>query len=91
MLFVNDGTGEHFLDVSALTGTDAVGDSKGVAAADYDADGALDLFVVDQSGAPHLYRNVTHARGPSLARARPHRNTIRHGCLRSRRPGDRRR
>jgi hypothetical protein len=59
MLFVNDGTGEHFLDVSALTGTDDVGDSKGVAAADYDADGALDLFVVDQSGLPHLYRNVT--------------------------------
>ena len=63
MLFLNDGTGEQFLDVSALTGTDAVGESKGVAAADYDGDGALDLFVVDQGGASHLYRNVTPREG----------------------------
>lgn len=62
MLFLNDGTGSRFLDVSALTGTDDIGESKGVAVADFDADGALDLFVVDQGGAPHLYRNVT-ARG----------------------------
>jgi enediyne biosynthesis protein E4 len=63
MLFVNDGTGGHFLDVSALTGIDDVGESKGVAAADFDADGAIDLFVVDQGGAPHLYRNVTPRSG----------------------------
>lgn len=59
MLFLNDGTGERLLDVSSLTGLDAIGDSKGVAAADYDGDGALDLFVVDQGGTPRLYRNVT--------------------------------
>ncbi|MGD9997961.1 MAG: CRTAC1 family protein [Ilumatobacteraceae bacterium] len=59
MLFLNDGTGRRFLDVSAVTGTDGIGESKGVAAADYDRDGALDLFVVDQEGEPHLYRNVT--------------------------------
>jgi hypothetical protein len=59
MLFLNDATGQRLLDVSALTGTDAIGDSKGVAAADYDVDGDLDLFVVDQGGAPHMYRNVT--------------------------------
>jgi hypothetical protein len=59
MLFLNDGTGQRFLDVSALTGTDDVGESKGVAVADFDTDGALDIFVVDQGGAPHLYRNVT--------------------------------
>lgn len=58
MLFVNDG-GERFLDVSALTGLDAAGESKGVAAADYDRDGDVDLFVVDQAGQPHLYRNDT--------------------------------
>ncbi|MBI5089208.1 MAG: VCBS repeat-containing protein [Actinobacteria bacterium] len=63
MLFLNDGTGQHFLDVSSLTGADGVGESKGVAAADYDGDGALDLFVVDQSGQPHLYRNVTPREG----------------------------
>jgi hypothetical protein len=63
MLFLNDGTGEHFLDVSAATGTDDIGESKGVAAADYDGDGLLDLFVVDQEGQPHLYRNVTPREG----------------------------
>jgi enediyne biosynthesis protein E4 len=63
MLFLNDGTGERFLDVSALTGADAIGDSKGVAAADYDGDGDIDLYVVDQGGRPHLYRNVTEHTG----------------------------
>jgi hypothetical protein len=63
MLFLNDGTGERFLDVSALTGTDGLGDSKGVAAADYDGDGDIDLYVVDQGGRPHLYRNVTEHTG----------------------------
>ena len=62
MLFVND-AGERFLDVSALTGVDAVGESKGVAVADYDRDGDVDLFVVDQAGTPHLYRNVTPREG----------------------------
>jgi hypothetical protein len=30
-----------------------------VAVADYDNDGAMDLFVVNQAGSPRLYRNVT--------------------------------
>jgi hypothetical protein len=30
-----------------------------VAFADYDGDGAIDLFVVNQAGSPRLYRNVT--------------------------------
>ena len=59
MLFLNDGTGARFLDVSALTGIDTTGESKGVAAADYDGDGDVDLYVVDQGGRPRLYRNVT--------------------------------
>lgn len=63
MLFLNDGTGMRFLDVSALTGTDAIGDSKGVAAADFDRDGDLDLLVVDQGGQTRLYRNVTEREG----------------------------
>ena len=59
MLFLNDGTGMRFLDVSALTGADDVSESKGAAFADYDNDGDMDVFVVNQAGAPRLYRNVT--------------------------------
>jgi hypothetical protein len=59
MVFLNDGTGMRFLDVSALTGADDVSESKGAAFADYDNDGDMDVFVVNQAGAPRLYRNVT--------------------------------
>jgi len=59
MLMLNDGTGEHFLDVSAVTGVDDVDESKGTAFADYDGDGLVDMFVVNQAGQPRLYRNVT--------------------------------
>jgi enediyne biosynthesis protein E4 len=61
-LFVNDGDGT-FLDVSAATGADDAGDSKGVAFADYDGDGRMDLFVVNQGGTPRLLRNVTPVDG----------------------------
>src|ERR1700716_2789348 len=57
-LFVNDGTG-NFLDVSAATGAADTGDSKGVAFADYDMDGRMDMFVVDQGGSGHLFHNIT--------------------------------
>jgi enediyne biosynthesis protein E4 len=59
MVFLNDRTGTRFLDVSALTGADDVEESKGAAWADYDNDGDMDVFVVNQSGAPRLYRNDT--------------------------------
>ena len=49
----------RFLDVSALTGADDVSESKGAAFADYDKDGDMDVFVVNQAGAPRLYRNIT--------------------------------
>jgi hypothetical protein len=62
-VFVNDGTGTRFLDVSAATGADDHGDSKGVAFADYDNDGDMDLFVVNQGGQPRLYQNVTATAG----------------------------
>ena len=57
-LYVNDGAG-RFLDVSAATGAADPGDSKGVAFADYNRDGKMDVFVVNQGGQPHLYENVT--------------------------------
>jgi hypothetical protein len=59
MVWLNDGTGMRMLDVSALTGADDIGESKGLAFADYDLDGAVDMFVVNQAGTPRLYRNVT--------------------------------
>jgi enediyne biosynthesis protein E4 len=58
-LFVNDGTGQTFLDVSAASGADDRGDSKGVAFSDYDRDGDMDMFVTNQNGSPRLLQNVT--------------------------------
>jgi hypothetical protein len=58
-VFVNAGAGEPFRDVSAATGGADAEDSKGVAFADYDGDGRMDLFVVNQGGSPRLLRNVT--------------------------------
>ncbi|MFN2468593.1 MAG: CRTAC1 family protein [Gaiellaceae bacterium] len=57
-LFLNNWDGT-FLDVSAPSGSDDPGQSRGVAAADYDRDGDLDLYVVNQGGSPHLFRNDT--------------------------------
>ncbi len=58
-LYVNDGAGTRFFDLSAPSGAADPGDSKGVAYADYDGDGDTDLFVVNEGGAPRLYENVT--------------------------------
>ena len=58
-LYVYDSATERYLDVSAATGADDNGDSKGVAFADYDRDGDMDMFVINQGGEPHLYRNDT--------------------------------
>lgn len=58
-LYVNDGTGAKFLDVSAATGADDPADSKGVAFADYDRDGDMDMYVTNQGGDSRLFRNDT--------------------------------
>ena len=58
-LFVGDGTGKRMLDLSAPSGVTDAGDTKGAAFADYDRDGRMDVFLVDQGGAPRLLRNVT--------------------------------
>ena len=49
----------RFLDLRTPSRTDLASWSRGVATADYDRDGRLDLLVVDQAQAVHLFRNVT--------------------------------
>ena len=61
-LFVNAHDGK-FLDLSAPSGAADPGQSRGVAVADYNRDGRLDLYVVNQNGSPRLYENVTPFRG----------------------------
>ena len=58
-VYLNDGRGA-FLDMTGGSGAvEAASVSRGTAIADYDRDGRLDLFVVNQAGEPHLLRNVT--------------------------------
>ena len=75
-MFVNAGAGERFLDVSAATGADDAGDSKGVAFADFDNDGRMDVFVVNQGGAPRLFRNVTSIDGAHWLAGRHRRDDL---------------
>jgi hypothetical protein len=60
-VFTNDGVDGRFLDLSALSGADQTASSRGVAFADYDRDGLIDLYVVNKAGSPILYHNVTAA------------------------------
>jgi thiol-disulfide isomerase/thioredoxin len=47
-----------FLDISGVSGADAVGDGRGTVFADFDNDGDLDIFTTSMHGpAHHLYRN----------------------------------
>ena len=55
-LWENDGTG-RMTDVSEAVGLTHPDASKGFLTFDYDNDGDLDLFVVNNGGAPRLYRN----------------------------------
>jgi enediyne biosynthesis protein E4 len=57
-VFVNAGDGT-FLDLSAPSHASDSGQSRGVAFADYNRDGRIDVYVVNQDGQPHLFRNVT--------------------------------
>jgi enediyne biosynthesis protein E4 len=57
-LFVNAGGGV-FADLSKLSGADTGRHSRGVALADYDRDGWMDMYVVNHDSGPILYRNTT--------------------------------
>jgi hypothetical protein len=56
-LFHNEG-GHGFVDRAAIYGVDSTRDGRGVAVADFDNDGRLDMFVANANSAPLLYRNV---------------------------------
>ncbi|HEX9235809.1 MAG TPA: CRTAC1 family protein, partial [Actinomycetota bacterium] len=57
-LFVNAGDGT-FYDLSAPSGAIGPATGRTPAVADYNRDGQLDLYLVQQLGSPILYRNVT--------------------------------
>ncbi|MFN2525671.1 MAG: CRTAC1 family protein [Actinomycetota bacterium] len=57
-LFTNARNGT-FLDHSAPSGVDNPGLGRGIAVADYNRDGRLDLYVAAQDGQPTLLRNST--------------------------------
>jgi hypothetical protein len=61
-VFANLGDGT-FADLSAVSGADLLGSSRGVAFADYDHDGRMDMFVMNQGGKPRLYRNISDVSG----------------------------
>jgi hypothetical protein len=61
-LFVGTASGA-FLDLSAPSRSDDPGVGHGVAFADYDRDGLVDIYVVNAAGSPILYRNVTTTAG----------------------------
>ncbi len=55
-LWENDGTGV-MTEVSAEVGLTDTGSGKGLLVFDYDNDGDLDLFIVNNADVPRLYRN----------------------------------
>ena len=55
-LWLNDGQG-HFTELSTTTGLTDVRFGKGLLIFDYDNDGDLDLFIVNNGDRPELYRN----------------------------------
>jgi hypothetical protein len=71
-LFHNAG-GQGFTDDAARHGLDSTRDGRGVAVADFDNDGRLDLFVANANGLPFLYHNVAPVARPGSASAEaPH-------------------
>ncbi len=64
-LFVNDGGGQHpngsgyFTEIGEAAGADDHGNGRGFVPFDYDADGDLDLLILNVAQPARLYENVT--------------------------------
>ncbi len=56
-LFHNE-RGQAFTDQAPKYGVDSIRDGRGIATADFDNDGRVDLFVANANGQPFLYRNT---------------------------------
>ncbi len=65
-LYLSD-RGERFVDISGLSGLDAVSDARGAAYADFDNDGDYDVFLTSLQGQTHhLFRNEVGTRNGFL-------------------------
>lgn len=64
-LWENDGTGQ-FTEIGAAAGVDDTGQGRGLLTFDYDKDGDLDIFVVNNGEQPVLLRNDTTNSGNYL-------------------------
>jgi hypothetical protein len=61
-LFHNE-RGGAFSDQAPAHGVDSTRDGRGIAVADFDNDGRLDMFVANANGEPFLYHNVIQPEG----------------------------
>lgn len=52
-------TSSGFASIGEEAGVDSIRDGRGVAVADFDNDGRMDIVVTNVADAPHVYRNLT--------------------------------